>query len=319
MSRLAAFLGFTAISLLIGGAAADSGIVIPDAYRIGKSPVPLRPAINQAATIMEKPAAKIERAAGAGIDGAFWAEIFPVFDEGSSGNSSYFRLGAGPSASTFHIMIVGSPSGDNYGEGDIAVPANATPQYALSDFLTAAKAGALANSDTAYSIYISNPAQDSFYQHVIYNGTNRFFEDVTICPVGASVEGGRTVTNAHSSILSAFPSTIYVHNMVAVEAEYSVNMRDSRTGALMGTLPSLKAAANSTYAIPESYFESQLRVTPNSSQQHLTFEFHATPAFALQLGAGADPVDVGGIFGLAVLNQQFGAVLNLSNKCLVNR
>jgi hypothetical protein len=242
-----------------------------------------------------------------------------VYNQGAAGNTSYFLQVAASSASTYHVNVVGSPSGNSYGTGDIQVPARASPQYPLSDLLTATGAGALANGDTAYSVYIQNTALDSFYQHVIYNGTNQFFEDVTICPSGASVEGGRTVTNVHSSVLTGFPSTIYLHNTLAMEATYSVNIYDSRAGTLLATLPSLTAEANSTYAIAESYFESQTHLTPTSSQQHLTFEFHATAAFAQQLGDDPDPTDIGAIIGTAVLNSQFGAVLNLSNKCSVNR
>ena len=62
-----------------------------------------------------------------------------------------------------------------------------------------------------------------------------------------------------------------------------------------------------------------MRVTPNSNQQHVTLEFHATTAFAQQLGDDPDPTDIGAIIGSAVLNTQFNAVLNLSNKCSVNR
>src|SRR5256885_1229752 len=74
-------------------------------------------------------------------------------------------------------------------------------------------AGASSGADPGYSLSQTNPADDSYYQHVIFNGTNLFFEDVTVCPSGASLQGGRTLTNVHSTLLSGYPSTIYIHNM----------------------------------------------------------------------------------------------------------
>jgi hypothetical protein len=154
---------------------------------------------------------------------------------------------------------------------------------------------------------------------VIYNGANQFFEDVTVCPSGTSLQGERNLTNVHSSVISTFPETIYLHNLLDIPATYTVKVRDSRTGTLLGTLPSLSASANTTYAIPESFFETQLGIVPTTMQDHLTIEFRATAAFAQLLGSDPDPVDVGAIFDSFVQSPQLNGVLNLSNKCLTNR
>jgi hypothetical protein len=303
---------------LLGGTAAAVAADIPQQYLASTTPPAL--VSKYPAQVKQTATSKLERAQDAAVlDGAFYAEIFPLYT-GNGGNTSFLRLGNPTNhASVFHITVVGSPSGNLDGQGDITVPAYATPQYVVNDVLSAASATALDTGDTTYSLYITNDDDASFYQHVIFNGNNQFFEDVTICPMGASIQGDKTVTTIHTSLLSAFPSTVYIHNMLSVQAEYRVVVRLARTGVQVGTIPSLKANANATYAIPFSFFEQQIGFTPVAGQEHAILEFHASTAFAQALGAGLDPADVGGVFGQAVLNNAFGAVLNLSNKCRVNR
>src|SRR5258708_4138314 len=103
--------------LLAGGAtAADTtSVSIPDAYRIGRTPVAIgAQGLLKSGAFTPERAASFERQLGAGLDGAFYAEVFPIFT-GADGNTSYLRLGAGDAASTFHVTVVGSPSGDIYG------------------------------------------------------------------------------------------------------------------------------------------------------------------------------------------------------------
>ena len=76
---------------------------------------PVRPTIEKASDL-------------ASLDGAFYAEVFPTFPAGSA-NLSFIRLGnTNNDPSVFHITVVGAPSGEQYGTGDISVPGHATPQ-----------------------------------------------------------------------------------------------------------------------------------------------------------------------------------------------
>lgn len=270
-------------------------------------------------------ASRIEKSSeAAGLDGAFYAQVFPIFPAANA-NTSFIRLGnENNAASVFHITAVGAPSGELYGAGDITVPSHATPQYDIGTLLTRIGALALAGGDTGYSFYLSNGDPNTYFQTVIYNGGNRFFEDTTICAPGSSLQGSKTVANVHTSKLAgnSYPSTIYIHNLLYVDADYTVTVRDSGTGTVLGSVASVPVKANSTTSYPFSFFES--RVSIPAGVLHATLEFKPTPAFAAILDpTGAppnpDPDDIGAIFGNTVFNVELNAFLNLSNKCRINR
>lgn len=260
----------------------------------------------------------------AALDGAFYAQVFPAFPTTSS-NLTFIRLGNdNNAASVFHATVIGAPSGELYGTGDITVPGHATPQYNMSTFLGKTDATPLAGGDTGYSIYLNNDDANTYFQTVIYNGGNGFFEDTTICSPGASLQGSKNVANVHTSKLAGntYPSTIYIHNLLYVDADYRVTVRDSGTGTVLGTVASVPVKANSTTTYPFSYFES--RVTIPANVVHATLEFKPTTAFAAILDPtgtppNPDPEDIGAIFGNTVFSATFNAFLNLSNKCRINR
>lgn len=260
----------------------------------------------------------------AALDGAFYAQVFPTFPTTSS-NVTFIRLGNdNDTASVFHVTAVGAPSGELYGTGDISVAAHATPQFDIGNFLTRIDALPLANGDTSYSFYLNNDDPNTYFQTVIYNGGNGFFEDTTICSPGASMQGSKNVANIHTSKLAGnqYPSTVYIHNLLYVDAEYRVTVRDSGTGAVLGTVASVPVKANSTTTYPFSYFES--RVTIPSTVVHASLEFKPTTAFAAILDPtgtppNPDPEDIGAVFGNTVYSATFNAFLNLSNKCRINR
>jgi hypothetical protein len=233
---------------------------------------------------------------------------------------SFVRKGTnGNAASTFHVLVAGSPSGRNYGEVDYVVPAHAAPQYTIGEIIAAAGAAALNGGDTAYALYLANDDDQSFFQHVVFNSSNNFFEDLTICVPGASIQGDRTVTTVHTTRLAAFPSTIYIHNLLAIPASYRVVVRSARDGTVVGNIASLSVAANATYSMPMSFFQTQAGWSPTSTQLHANLEFHATAAFEATLGAGPDPSDLGAIFGQVVVVNAYNGVVNMSNKCRMVR
>jgi hypothetical protein len=305
---------------LISVASSAAAMEIPEIYMTGRPPAVATKSTPQKSAA-PKTAAVEKAQTDAPLFGSFYSEVFPLFNEGFTGNTSYLRLGTTSStSSTFGVIVVGSPSGSIYGEGDVTVPANSVPQYSITELYNAiGGVASLADGDTGYALYLSNDDGNSFFQHVIYNGTNNFFEDMTICIPAASMQGDRTVTNIHTSIIPGFPSTVYVHNYLDVPADYRVVVRSSRTGQIIGTITSLQASTNATYQIPFSFFQQQVNWTPTATQQHATLEFHATAAFAVTLGAGADPTDLGGVFAQSVKNNTYNAVLNLSNKCRMVR
>ena len=182
----------------------------------------------------------------------------------------------------------------------------------------------IGNGDTSYTLYLNNDDANTYFQSVIYNNDNGFFEDTTMCAPGASIQGDKNVANVHTSKLAGglYPATVYVHNLLYVDAEYKVTVRDSGTGKQLGIVASVPVKANSTMAIPFSFFEQ--RVTIPANVVHASLEFKPTDAFAAILDPtgtppNPDPDDIGAIFGNTVFNARYTAFLNLSNKCRINR
>jgi hypothetical protein len=272
---------------------------------------PVRPNIEKASDL-------------ASLDGAFYAQVFPTFPN-SSANVTFVRLGnTNNTPSVFHVTAVGASTGELYGTGDITVPGHASLQYDLGGLIALIAALPLAGEDTSYSFYLNTDDPNTFFQNVIYNGGNGFFEDTTICSPGASIQGDKNVNNIHTSKLAGnqYPSTIYVHNLLYVDAEYRATVRDSATGTVLGTVASILVKANSTAALPFSFFESKVAI-PNSVI-HANVDFKPTAAFAAVLDPtgtppNPDPDDIGAVFGNTVYSAPFNAFLNLSNKCRINR
>jgi hypothetical protein len=250
----------------------------------------------------------IERtqAATATLNSNFYNVIGPTFN-GSDGNQSFIRLGNGGAATTtFTITVVGSPSGTVYGTGQVQVPPSASPQYSLSTILTTTGAGPLANNDTSYSLYIQDPDSALSFQHVIFNGSNLFFENVSEChfaPTGDYSGLNGKLANVHTTVLSGYPAQIYIHNYAKAAATYNVSIYDNNTGTLIGTVP-LTLQANSTYATPFSWFQQQLNWTPSSTQQHANMSFSPVSPATFQIELGD-----------YIYNQQLQAYVNMSQRC----
>ncbi len=272
---------------------------------------PVRPNIEKASDL-------------ASLDGAFYVQVFPVFPAGSA-NLSFLRLGnTNNAAAVFHVTAIGAQTGEFYGEGDITVPGHASLQYDAGALIALLGALPFASPDTGYSFYLNSEGPNTFFQNVIYSGGNGFFEDTTICASGGNIQGDKNVNNVHTSKLAGnqYPSTVYIHNLLYVDAEFRATVRDAATGTVLGTVASIPVKANSTVTLPFSFFES--RVTVPNNVVHANIDFKPTAAYAAILDpTGAppnpDPEDIGAIFGNTVYSAPFNAFLNLSNKCRINR
>ena len=190
---------------------------IPDEFRTDRPPLTQAAAAMPAiAQLAQAAGASLERPqAAATLNGNYYNVIAPTFN-GSDGNTSFIRLGnSGTAATTFTVTVVGSPSGVVYGAGQLQVPAAASPQYSLAQILTTASAGALTGGDTSYALYMQDPDSYLSYQHVIYNGGNQFFENVSSCHYASNNDYALLNTllyNVHTSQLAAYPAQIYIHN-----------------------------------------------------------------------------------------------------------
>lgn len=207
-----------------------------------------------------------------------YAVVAPIWTGTDGENLSYIRLANGkgivtPAATaTFNITVVGTPSGNVYGTTSIQVPAAASPQYSITDILSAAGAGPLINGDLGYQLYIASDAtmNNTAFQHVIFNGKRGFFENVSACQWWPDVNytgKNQLLTNVHTSALADYPAYVSIQNYGAAQP-YSVQIFDARNGDVVGTV-TLQIPANSTWFLPFSYFEQQLKWTPAANQQHV--------------------------------------------------
>ena len=252
-----------------------------------------------------KPVIESQQAAVAPLYGRNYAVVAPIFT-GGDGNLSYLRLSNGGSAaSTFIVTVVGSPTGKVYGEANVSVPPTASPQYSITDILSRAGAAPLSGGDTAYSLYLQDGDAVGF-QHVIYNSTSGFFENASVCQYNMAAASQPVLTNVHTSRLATYPAQISIHNYYNAPVSYRVQVFDSATGVFIGNVP-FQTAANSTYLIPESYFEQQLGWTPASNQSHINLRFTAE-------GIDQAPVIVSNL----ILSQQLKTYVNMSSACSIN-
>jgi len=282
-------------------------VQIPNAYFLGSGPSGLTPPTSQpekmkAATEKEKPAV---------VNGTAHAVIAPVYD-GSNGTTSFIRLFNGGSvAATFSVIVIGSPSGNTYGTGNIIVPVRASPQLSITQIRTATNAAVLAGGDTTYSIYLQSQEPTAGYQHVTYNGDNFFFENSSVCKTllnqsVASVANSVVLTNVHTSRLSGYPSQIELHNFWNAAVTYRVTVIDNNTGAVIGQV-NVQTAANASYAMPFSFFEEQIPWQPTADQRHANIVVTDI--------SGAVPNVV---VGQSIINQGLNATINMSTACAVN-
>jgi hypothetical protein len=114
------------------------------------------------------------------------------------------------------------------------------------------------------------------------------------------------LTNVHSTVLASYPSTISLHNTWNAPVTYRLTMIAARTGTVLGQID-VSTAANASYDIPVSAFQSQIGFTPASNQEHLNI-FITDPS-------GAPPTDLA---GQSIINNALAAQINMSTTCAVN-
>ena len=261
---------------------------------------------------LQSASAQVERSLA--LNATVLTAIAPTYN-GAGGTSSFIRLyNLDPALKgDFIITVVGSPSGNTYGTATISVPAMASPQYSLTAILSAASAGALTGGDDNYTLYVRNPNASAAYQHVVFNGGNGFFENVTTCVFfqGAVYKGiPQTLANVHTTQLASYPSRILVHNQANTAVTYRASIYDAATGTLIGKVD-LAMGPNITTTFPESYFEQQLKWTPTAGQLHVNMIFeqvNAVPADAFYASIGQ-----------IIFNSQLNASINMTTLCRVQR
>ncbi|MDX2223357.1 MAG: hypothetical protein SFV21_11435 [Rhodospirillaceae bacterium] len=243
----------------------------------------------------------------AAVDGKTHAVIAPAFT-GADGNLSFVRFlnTSATAASTFTVTIVGTPTGREYGSTTYNVPARASPQHSFNNILAQANAGSLTGGDTGYSIYLRNPSIDSGFQHVIFNGANQFFENLSACQFFQGTQYLRVVgwlPNVHTTRLAAFPMRLFVHNFNNVGGNFRITAFDAVTGGKINDTV-VTVAANETLTMLVSALETALNFTPTASQLHLNILVEA-----------ADGGTSNAVATAAVFNSTLNALIGMSTVC----
>jgi len=267
--------------------------------------------------------AAIERPASLDASQGQYAVIAPIFAD-AAGNVSYIRLlnqggtlsGPPPtySTTTYSITIVGSPSGTVYGTTSIRTPAYATLQYSIFDILNLAGIAGLSGGDTGYALFVQDADPGTGFMHVIYNNASGFFENASTCqnfPDVATEDPSSSTPQylfgVDTSVLSAYPSQIYIHNYDSVTVTFQVTVRDALTGNLIGSV-NIQPNQNSTTVLPFTYFEQQLGWVPAANQDLANLTFVAT----------GGPTTTPALVSDFVVNQKLNTYVNLSAYCGVN-
>lgn len=243
------------------------------------------------------------------VDGTGDMVIAPTFD-GGDGNTSFIRLvNIASTAQTTTVRVIGSPSGDLYGTADISVPGRASPQYSYSDLLGEVGVSGVTGDDTGLSFYLSSSNILSGFQHVIFNGDNQFFENMSVCRFDGTTNYSaldQVLVNIHTTTLASFPSTVSIHNYSNAQTTAQVDVYEGAEGALKGSVL-FTADANASYVLPFSWFQDEVSWEPSGS------EFHGNLVFTMQ-----DDTDPPITAGHTVQNQEFNAALNLTQVCAIN-
>jgi hypothetical protein len=244
------------------------------------------------------------------VDGTTSTVIAPIFT-GSDGNVSYLRfINRGATSDVTTITIVGYPTGTNYGTVNVSVQGHAAPQYSIQEVLQAKNIAGPTNGDTGFALYLKNPDTNAGFTHVIFNASNTFFENVSMCTYTAGTDYSSLnswLFNVHTTQLSAYPSTVFVHNYSANPQTIIVDVYEARYGGYKGTF-SLSAVANGTYALPFSWFQQQVSWQPTSTEMHANLNFRA--------GGGAGSLTT--VVGQAIFNQGLSAYVNMTQFCAIN-
>jgi hypothetical protein len=284
------------------GAPADSRLEVytgPSVF--GRKAAPASQSMTTESTATERPAAL-----PSGV-----TVIAPTFI-GANQNYSYIRFpNGGTGTATFNVTLVGSPTARDYGTVTVTVARFASPQYSIPDFLRVLGLSSLGPADNAVSLYIQSPQAGNYvgFQHVVWNSVTGFFENASVCTFKPTIDYSglnQAVFNVHTSAISGYPGTIFLHNYASAAATYRGNVFDAANGNFLGAF-SMTAPGNGTTLIDISNVETAIGFHPGPSQYHVNIQFQPPDGTAWNALAS-----------LAINDQQIQAYTNMSMVCSIN-
>lgn len=242
--------------------------------------------------------------------------LTPVFSSKTTSFLSYLRLWNASSSSTLAIVtLVNGATGVEMASWTTTIPGKASPQIPISEIEAAAVPAITgAARPDYYTVYVNMPdvtnVADIRYQLVVYNPSNGYFENYAGCH--ASGLATRSVSNVHTSVLTAYPSSLYVFNDRNVSKTLTINVYDAASGKSVGvwnypnSVPAYGAAV-----IPAKDIEAAISWSPTSSQAHMNLEFVFKSSFDGSISA-ADREKVQHF----VQNSASGQLVDVTNFCV---
>jgi hypothetical protein len=296
--------------------AADDVYVItnPEQYLVGRGPE--KPIVFQSSkparsnAVAAASAETIEKAAAV-IPGSY--TVIPNVTPGLNNNISFLRFPNFNSdvASTANITMVGDRTGRNYGTAQVVSEPYSSPQLTVNELLESIEGGAFDSTDTSITLYIQSNQFFTGVQHVYYNSTSGFFENMSVCSFVDGISSLPTVSgvvNVHTTNLETmYPSTVKIHNKNATATTLTLRVHDGPSGRLLGRF-SFVAQPNSTYAFTSRQIQNNVSFTAGTPDYHLNVLFDASPE--------APP---NATISHTVGNNTLGsATLNLTTICTIN-
>lgn len=221
--------------------------------------------------------------------------VAPIFS-GSGGNTSYLRIfNPGSASTTATVMFRGNASSQLLGQATVTVPAKASPQWSISQLLTLANL--TQNTLGEYSLRIRRGTSLLAFQHIIYNSTSNFFQNVTVCaPVDdASLNSlGSYLINLHTGAIAGFPSKVVLQNPAAAAVTTRLRLFDAGTGADLGVSESITMAAGETRSLSLNSLAEGMDLVFTASQFHINVraEVGSLPYRGFNMAHAVDNVEL---------------------------
>lgn len=173
------------------------------------------------------------------------------------------------SAGTVTVSIYDDVNGQRVGVWTKSIPGLSSQQTTVQTIEQEAvpPITAATSSSPFYSLFVDAPF-NGYVQHVLWNPTRQTLSNLTYCAVAADTN--RYVGNVHTSLIRDYKSFLVIHNTAATDATPQLTVKDSRTGAEIGSLAlSAPIKPHTSALVSAANFLETLGRTPDSTQFHV--------------------------------------------------
>jgi len=144
------------------------------------------------------------------------------------------------------------------------IPPGAELQYAIGTV-----EGSLTVGTTKPAYYTLSLASQigGYFQHVLFRPIDGTLTNLSTCALGVTADPDK-LSGVHSTLLTAFPSTVVARNTSDKFSAVFLTVRDARTGDNLGTYASPLVAPYAQLTIPVATIEAGIKLTPSAGMFH---------------------------------------------------